>query len=657
MNHEEFSKRVTPAWIAGLLSTILSTALAALLVRTLGKADGLNAIETAQMKDLFRAHLLPFCQPEPGEFLGYAIFLVSWIPIFLFVYHTGCSRFRVQALLKTNTVFSNAFFIIFILFVAGAWSGYFRIYPVEGITGLTLAAFGYWITNRPKYVPARYLFFSLIACAWALFHAIFTEGSLAEASHTVKHHLPYAYNEFIPVLAGRTPLVDFHPQYVRILSFLSVPVFSLFRFNIESFTLLMLFLNLLALLAMARVIYLLFKNKALAAVVFLSFLGFAVFKIDSQYLSSVTYNALGPMRTFGPWLTLWICAEQIARPRPWCFVATVAAGTLTALNNLDFGVPVWVGTSFALFLQTLQQSTSSKESASRRHLLVSLRSVGLRIGSVTLAIALPYFFWLYTRSSLASGELPQWNRIFEYQRIFAKYGFFMIALPSVGFYFMVIAAHLFALASGLVFRDPWAPFRAGVAVFGLGTLSYYVGRSHPQVLPTTFGPMALSVATLGALATTVRVSRSTRASLALCLVLGLRGFPTPAQQLEKWASLRGPVSGTKNVSDFEQELNQVRSYILPGTQVLLMQPSGHRIAHELGLKNIFPFASEGSLILKSQFDEALAVVRKKQVHWVAFSEAEADLIKFLSQEHFRLEFQRGSIQYWKRSDSGSTPGV
>ncbi len=636
------------AWSAGLGATLLSLVLAFAVSGFL--VDGAQtSVLTAGATEFFLKHTAGDCHPEPREQLGYVLFIALWIPIFICLL-PAIRKAATQAFIERLAAWTRGtglFMLIFLGIRKNDWLKYFPYRPGTVLTGALFALLSwFWIsrTSRPR---LHYYFSCLIISSWALLHSIFTEGSLNAASSQVTFHLPFAYNEFLPILAGKTPLVDFYPQYVRLLPYLGVPYFSVTGFSILSFTILMSLLNLTGLMAVARMLDLLFQKRQQAIVAFVAVVGLMVHRDPSEsMLSTATYHAVAPFRLLGPLLTLWLCAEQLARPRGWKIMACVSVATVSVLNNLDFGLPAWAAAMAALLFQRMQDQ-------------------GLRNLSRWRALALNVLYWLGVSGAVTGlfawwlqrgGHPANWKRLSEFQRIFALHGFYMIKLPVIGLHLPVIGAFLCTLGSACVLRGRWAPFRLAISIFGLGAMAYYVGRSHGKVLGAEFGILALALASLVPPLLSTGASMQSRFALFLFFSAGLQGIPGPFDQLAKIRSLGTPMAENV-VHEHQAELSWLRTHIPLGTPVLFMQPSGHHLALELGLKNILPFASEGSLILKSQVREAFELAAESDVTWIALTELHEELEAELRHEGFAQAGRFGATLYWKKATSSNASNV
>jgi hypothetical protein len=97
---------------------------------------------------------------------------------------------------------------------------------------------------------------------------------------------------------------------------------------------------------------------------------------------------------------------------------------------------------------------------------------------------------------LRCGQFPRFNDLFLFQKIFYQAGFYMWPMPLWEFWQPIVALFAFTIAwclrQAVCERIPApAPWLFFIAAYGLGTFSYYQGRSLLPNLPTTFLPAAL----------------------------------------------------------------------------------------------------------------------------------------------------------------------
>jgi hypothetical protein len=99
-------------------------------------------------------------------------------------------------------------------------------------------------------------------------------------------------------------------------------------------------------------------------------------------------------------------------------------GSLFAINNLEFGIPAIAGALAAVII------TSGKGLLPPSTTLLKISMTFI----FSVGFALASFVGL---TVLRSGQLPDWQRIIEYHRIFALYGNGMNPMPDWGMHWLI----------------------------------------------------------------------------------------------------------------------------------------------------------------------------------------------------------------------------
>jgi hypothetical protein len=151
-------------------------------------------------------------------------------------------------------------------------------------------------------------------------------------------------------------------------------------------------------------------------------------------------------------------------------------------------------------------------------------------------------------------------------------------------------------------------------VFGLGSGSYYVGRSDVLDLVSLFSAWCLALVLL-TIVVVRRLAAGARPSLPdLVVLLGwsvalLAVFMMP----RPWAEIarlqrHGPLTDKHPLA-----VQLVRDTARRGERVAIFIPLGHRIAEDVGVVNVMPYAGEESIATANQFAEVLREMRRAAV--------------------------------------------
>ncbi len=478
--------------------------------------------------------------------------------------------------------------------------------------------------RQPRAVPWIALVAVIIVSGLWLLPAVVHDSNLADAHGAVRFHLQFSYDEFLSVVNGRTPLVDFAPLYSRLLPFAVGPIMGVFGATVGTFTWTMWVLSLVAVVA----VYLTFRtvtgSPLTAALLYLPFLAMTLFPLlraGDEWIFLANLHGLVPLRVVGPLVLAWLCAVQLKRaPRGGSLALFVLAG-LAAVNNPEFGLSGLAAVLVGLWCG-------------------SDRCVpGLRLAGMYLAQAVAGLLIAITLVSLLtlarSSSLPAWDYLNHFQRVFAVEGFGMIPMPLVGphlaIYLTFVAALVGAVSTVMKGCPPEKRILTGMlaysGVLGLGSLSYWVGRSHPVGLFALFPTWSFCAALLAwwVLSAVPRRSPLREAnvwvsalpSLAVLTVFGLMAsaitnFPAPATQIRRVGGTAEsdaraqPFAHLDPGSSFDRSaaVRFVADHTRPGERVGILASIGHGIAERSGVSNMSPYSHQDSI----GFEEQIAFV-------------------------------------------------
>ncbi len=465
----------------------------------------------------------------------------------------------------------------------------------------------HWLDPRPVLARPGWGWFAvaaLLTVCWLL-PSVFREQNLAPASLSVTYHLQFTFDDFLAVVNGRTPLVNYAEQYASLLPFIAWPALRLGGPQVGSFTVVMCFLSLTGLLAVERVFALITRNERLAFVLYVPFLAsslFFVLRSGSQLFSWASYYAVFPIRYVGPYVLLWLCVRHVRGLRPRSPIVVFAFAGLVVLNNVEFGLPAFLAAVIAIVVGSTREPGQMVRLT--KDIVIGLVCALAAVSALTLMVA---------------GQLPNLGLLTLYSRIFGEGGFGLLHTPLAGLYLIVNMTFAAAILVAA------ARFRRGAAdrtctaalvysgIFGLGAGNYYIGRTHPAGLVVLFSIWALSAVLIALIALrlvatrTVRVGVPSLLFLAGALIsLGLAStaiaqFPAPWTQLRRIAA-SAPPPPPYNVS---AAVAFVRRTTAPGEPIVLLAPLGHLIAFDAGVENVSPYSSQEDIVTYQQLGEVL----------------------------------------------------
>jgi hypothetical protein len=466
-----------------------------------------------------------------------------------------------------------------------------------------------WLRETPARRIAWTLATALLIAVWLL-HAFNTEGTVFSENVPAAYHLQFTLDETFAVLNGRTPLVDFAAQYGSLWPYPTAAIMALIGTSVGVFSAVMCLISAIALLAIYDALRRVARSSLVALLLFAPFLATSFFllrgPLENRY-TLATIFADYPIRFAGPWLLAWLTVRHLGRVRSGRGARTwplfLVAG-LVAMNNLDHGLPALGGLVAALLWTG---------PLARR-----------RLGRLALdaAVGLAAAFALVSVVTLAhAGALPDLTLLLRFARLYAGAGFAMMPMPTLGMHTVIYVTFVAALAvatvralssSGPDDGRALTGMLAFVAVFGLGSGSYYAGRSHPEVLVTSFAAWSLALALLTLVAArrlAAQPGRWSEPAVVLCLfafclaACSLAQTPTPWSQLDRLQRTGEPTLRAPRGQAF------VAAHVRRGERVAILQQLGHRIAENVGVTNVSPYTTSFATPAVSQLVDVVRALR------------------------------------------------
>jgi hypothetical protein len=458
--------------------------------------------------------------------------------------------------------------------------------------------------------PARRLGWTVVAAlliaVWQL-HAFNTETSVFNETPPAAYHLQFTLDETFAVLNGRTPLVDFVPQYGSLWPYPVAALMSLLGTTVGVFTGLMCLISALALLAIYDVLRRVARSSLTALLLFAPFLATSWFllrgPLENRY-TVATIFADYPMRFAGPWLLAWLLARHLARAgsgrRTWPLF--LVAG-LVAINNVDHGIPA-LGALAAALLWTTPLARAQLARLAREAALGLLAAFAL-VSLVTLVRA---------------GALPDLTLLLRFARLYAAAGFAMLPMPRLGLQTLIYVTFAAALAVATVRAVRGEADRtltgmlAFVAVFGLGSGSYYAGRSHPETLVVSFAAWSLALALLTLLVVRELAARGRRwpqPAAALCLLAFCAAGCSLAQTPAPWSQVDRLRAGGEAMFRAPAGQPFVAAHVRRGEHVAILLQLGHRIAENTGVTDVSPYTTAFATPAVSQLQDVVRALRRE----------------------------------------------
>ncbi|HMJ03419.1 MAG TPA: hypothetical protein VK506_10785 [Conexibacter sp.] len=464
-----------------------------------------------------------------------------------------------------------------------------------------------------------------MTAVWML-QAVHSDHSIGMSPYDVWFHAEFTLDEAFAILNSRTPLVDFTAQYGSLLPYITALAMRAFGEDVLTYTIAMSALSGLALLAIYGVLRRVTQSALAALLLYLPFLATSLFIVQGTPASHSTvgnYFSAFPTRYAGPFLLAWLTARRLERSgRGTSLWLLFTVGGLVLLNNADFGVPA-LGASIAAVLW-------GTGDLSRR---------GMRQLAVGLAAGLATAFVLVSALTLARADsLPELNRLVDLAGVFTVGGFGMLPIAAVvGLHLVLYATYVAAIAVATVRALRSASNRvltgmlAWSGIFGLGSASYFIGRSHPYSLKFGFSTWALAIALLTVVALRAVAARPTRRP-AIATVIVLIGFgvtacslaqvPLPWSQIERLNAPFVPSAEMPNPNPlvppndpdtrtFVASLadGPSRFVVKDGAPVAILIMTGHRVADAYDVVNVSPYTGLRSMPTIERVDAVVDALR------------------------------------------------
>jgi hypothetical protein len=454
---------------------------------------------------------------------------------------------------------------------------------------------------------------ALLIAVWLL-HAFNTEHTIVNAAQAAAYHVQFTLDETFAVLNGRSPLVDFAAQYGSLWPYPIAAVMSVIGASVTTFSALMCIVSGVALLAMYDVLRRVARSSLAALVLFAPFLATSFFllrgPLENRY-TLATIFADYPLRFAGPWALAWLTTRQLDRAPgeragaasgPWPLF--LVAG-LVVLNNADHGVPALTALVAAL-VWAGGPLTRARLGRLALHAAAGLAAAYALVALLTLARA---------------GALPDLALLVRFARLFALAGYAMLPMPVLGLHTVVYITFAAALALATVraLEQPDAPAEraltgalAFIAVFGLASGTYYAGRSHPEVLVTSFAAWSFALALLTLVVVRQLAAHPRRRPgpaavgclLAFCVAAcSLAQTPTPWSQLDRLRDTSKQTFAHPGGEEF------VAAHVHRGERVAILLSLGHRMAENLGVEDVTPYTGEFSMPAVEQLADTIRILR------------------------------------------------
>lgn len=444
-----------------------------------------------------------------------------------------------------------------------------------------------------------------VSATWLL-EAVMSDGMVED-----RGVFNWTLNDTFALLDGRTPLVNYHLLYGKLVPYPTAAVLAVFGTSGLVYTLFLTLLSVLALVAVYAILRPIAGGSVPALVLFLPFVALS----DAKHV--VTQAGLWPMRYGFAYLVAWLTARHLEGRRPRRAWIVFLAGGLGAVNSTEFGLGALLGS--ALAIACVQPPRAARD---------VLRLASELVAGVAGAIA------MVSAATLAgSGRLPDPAVLMEWPRIFTSLGWFALPLPVASLHLAVFATFGAAVVVAIVRsargeRDTLTAMLAWSGVLGLMAGSYYVGRAEDVKLIALFSAWGFSLVLLTVACARALASRGWRRP-AIAELLVLFGFavavcsfvqlPSPIAQVRRLTSATPPPQYRPAAEAF------VRARTRHGEKVAILLPEGDRIAYDLGLDDVSPYSFVNAIVTRRQMETLVDALRREGAQAVFMPAADAQV--------------------------------
>lgn len=480
----------------------------------------------------------------------------------------------------------------------------------------------------------------LVTALWLL-ETVTTDGLVEDQGQ-----MNWTLNDAFAVLNGRTPLVDYHLLYGKLVPYPAALALKLFGTTAFVYTLFLTILSALALMAVYAVFRRVARSSLLALGLFVPFVALTGLR------HMMIMAGMWPMRYGGAYAVAWLTARHIdARGERWGAWVIFFIGGLAAINSMEFGLGALAASIAALLC--------ARPPRSRREVV---QLGGAVVGGVAGAVVV-----VCAGTLLHAGALPNPALLMEWPRIFTTLGWFSLPVPGASLHLVVYATFTAAIAVAAVrvARDADDALLSGMlmwsGVFGLVAGSYYVGRAEDLKLLSMFSAWGFALVLLTLVCVRALAAGERRRptipqllvllgfAIAVCSVVQM---PSPVVQLERLTRATPPLAYRPAAERF------VRDRTLPGEKVAILLPLGHRIAHNLGRENVSPFGFSNAIVTTSQMrtlidalqDEGVTEVflPSPSLHLAGEGNSAPEHVQLLEREGYPAVAEEGGIVELRR---------
>lgn len=457
-----------------------------------------NYVDLSHINEIFAVELKDF-HPEPRERMQFIISVI-FFPVILILTVLFLKE-RLQRSFKNISILYNFSYLILIIIITGSlWIFFFNsnndIYSANKlnlsedyffiIIGLIFLIFLWWINK--KIGDKVNIFLEIIIISFILFIAVSNVYSLYSIDSTGQYtsHFNAVYHSVQAVLLNKSLLVDITNQYGLYPHFLEF-IFRIIGLSVFKFTLLMSFFISITLYVFYKILNKLIENKffviiGLSLVLFYGYMQLKIITYDS-------YFQYFPIRTIFISFLLYISISYLEHKQRYKYIIANIIASLAVLWNLDTGIIAFISWILLIIYN---------ECSERENVKLLIKKIATHIAYACFSFIAVLFLFsiaIYARS----GIFPNFIEFINYQKYFYGFGFFMLPMPKVHSWNLVMLVYAIGLTKSCISiinkeRNLKMNIIFLLSILGIGIFSYYQGRSHDHVLTVVWYPSLILVA-------------------------------------------------------------------------------------------------------------------------------------------------------------------
>jgi hypothetical protein len=432
-------------------------------------------------------------------------------------------------------------------------------------------------------------------------------------------HFAAAFDPVAQVQLGKNLLVDYDSQY-GLYPDLLAPLFAGIGLNAAKFTLLFGLLSASSFALLSWVLDRVVSRRSVAVVGILAmiFNCWLTFQYNGGSVAPKfldPYFQYTPLRFVFPACSVALIWAYHRRPSATCYRFANLWLAVGLLWNLDGGVVALAAWTGSLIFDDLYEGTPTR----------AILRIGQHLLDLTLSITGVVACYAAIKHA-RYGVWPQFEHLFDYQRLFYMTGFNMLPMHLRGTWLLIVLVYLVGIAQSAAAllarqRSPRQTLVFALSVLGLGLFSYYQGRSHAQCLLICSWPALLllsiywdQLVQFRRHATESRIFiTGLAAAIGLFLVSSAVSFVGEFPGLCRTAG-EHLVETLEPGSLFADDTRILRKYV-DRDQALILSPSAPLLHLESGISNVAPGAL-GQMLWVAQFDSLIKTLDDRDRTWI-----------------------------------------